>query len=436
MGTHVLLGLLLTTAGTGYFDNKNKALNAATYTNQAIKNYKNVLKLNGMEDKDTRELIGELNMAGKISDKETNLMLGYVNDIEKEYYEKKGFFGNAWANLTTKSGGFKPKEHVQKLEEATALYKKLAENVPIIHNAVYNSIDHLPKEGQTLFKANLPKITGVPAPKKFDSNFVGLQRDVNDPKFWRGEDLAELHNLDYDVNNYYDLIKAKTQGQVDVKDFESAILANRAEADRTNIRNTYLDTIRNVKANAITRGITQGSRAAAEMEAMRQTLEGRAKVTPQVYEQRAALVDKALRDDARAELTAYDRFEKLAQSMLTDSMSHYTSDVERYGQDILTNAQLYASDELLRGAYNALNDKMAGTYMEGQAAVNAARSSLDTSKNDEYAWMFDKLLSKNDGDIARTYSEMNNYLNYSYAQNSRYGFLTGQPATNYDLNKK
>lgn len=418
----VIGGLIIAGAGAAayfgdqYIDSATRETNYNRVTKRYVDEYKRVLKANGMEDKDTRELIGELNMAGVLKDSETKLMMGYVDDIEKKF-TKDGFI--------SPFGVHGKKAH----NEVQQLYKKLAENVPIIHNATYEASKVLP-DGGVAFRKQAPKLTGVAAPKYFDTNFEGTQREVDPVKLWSGQELADLHGIDYDVNNYYDLLKARNQAQVGLQTYRSDALANRENINNALEMTGYLDSIRNSKANAITKGITQGSRAASELLNMNTAFANKAKLQPEVAAQRLELVDKAIKDSAASEINAYNAFNKLAQHMSTDSMSLYANDTARFGQDHKLNADMYNADQRLRGIYSYVNDSMRGAQAEANAAVNAIRSGM-VDPNDEYAWIFNKLLSKNNNDAALAYSEMDNYLQHSYNAKSypgitRYDYLVGK----------
>lgn len=414
-----ILALLIGAAGGTIVGSSLKEGDRSKITKEYIDNYQAELKKRGMEDISTKELLGRLNQAGKISNEDLKIHTTTIEDIEKQAAKGGNMFGVNW--LGTRNKGH---------EDARRLYTTLAENIPAINEAAYVASDFLSGDASTLFKRELPKITGVPAPKYYNTNFSGEQLEVDPVKLWSGKDLADLHDIDYDTESLYDLVKGRTGAQVDLAQYKSGALGNAQELDQTKQRSSYLDTMRNIRAESITKGVTQGSRAAAELLGMSENFRARAENQPKVADERFKMVDAQIKADAQAKLTARNTFDKLAQAMSTDSLSLYASDTARFGQDHRTNADLYTADEGLRGMYSYVNGQMAGSQAEANAAVNLARAQVASGANDprdQYAWMFNAFLKGNDGNVQGAYSNMNDYLNRVYTSKNRYDYATTLP---------
>ena len=70
---------------------------------------------------------------------------------------------------------------------------------------------------------------------------------------------------------------------------------------------------------------------------------------------------------------------------------------------------MYRADQELRGQRAYTNGQMAGAYAQAQAAVNAAKANVRGAR-DEYAWVFDRFLGANNGDVMKARQDMDEYI--------------------------
>ena len=368
----------------------------------AYTDYKTTLKDNNY-DVDTKYLIQLLEGNGKITHKQAEEYIKLVDDAEKAYGNGHNWDDTFYDWSTSKKNHNKVKE----------LYSVLAEEVPEVATFAKQIADASPEEIRNSFYEGMPEIANAPAPAYLDTDFEGLQRDVKPVKLWSGQELADLHKLDYNPDTYYDLIKNSTEAQVDLANYTSDQLNNASMVDDTQSVTSYLDSIRNTKANAIASGATLGQRAANEVLANTETLNNYSNNQAAVAQERLATVDEALLANAQAKLTARQYFDSLAQSLANDSILLYANDTERFAQDLASNAEMYRADQELRGQRAYANGQMAGAYAQAQAAVNAARAGISSAR-DEYAWVFDRFLGANNGDVMKARQDMDKYIFSKY----------------------
>ena len=253
---------------------------------------------------------------------------------------------------------------------------------------------------------------------------IGKLRDVKPTHLYTGQEMADLHNLNYDPNSYYDLVKQSTSAALDAAKFSSEQMNQASMISDARDQASYLDAMRNQQAQAITSGATEGARAAADLLSMQGRDSAYAQNQANVAGQRRQAIDDFILRDAAAKLTARQQFENLAKSLSTDAAGLYLNDADRWGQDWLTNAEMYTADQGVLGQRIYANMKMAGDYAAAQASVNAARSAAQ-NQADEYAFILDRFLDRNDGKIYPAVQDMNNYISGQYTgRPTRYDYLT------------
>lgn len=377
------------------YDNKSTQSDTAY---DAYNSYKNTLDAVNY-DMDTKYLIQLLEMRNVITSKKAEEYIKLVDDAEKAYGNGHGWDDTFYDFSTNKKKHAKVKE----------LYDVLAANVPEVSAYAKKLAETTTEELKNSFYAAIPEIADVPTPSYLDTNFTGVQRDVKPVKLWSGQELADLHKLDYNPDTYYDLIKNSAEAQVDLANYTSDQLNNASMVDDTQNVTSYLDSIRNTKANAIASGATLGQRAANEVLANTEALNNYSNNQAAVAQERLATVDEAVLANAQAKLNARQYFDSLAQSLANDSILLYANDTERFAQDLASNAEMYRADQELRGQRAYANAQMAGAYAQAQAAVNAARNSMNATAN-EYAWILDRFIGANNGDVAAGYKDFDKYI--------------------------
>lgn len=299
----------------------------------------------------------------------------------------------------------------QTLKETAELYDLMAGYDDVIASYTGAS-SKLTAEGiGNAIRDNLPNITDAPAPQYFDTNIDPYQIDVEPAKIWTNQELADHHNINYDLNNYYDLIKQGTEANVKLGEYQSAQLANAALQDNTKANVSYLDSIRQNKANAMAEGATLGARAAQDLLANMNSVNTFADNQATTAQNRFNAVDAYLQADAQAKLQANNYFTKLASSLWNDSASLYYSDTDMSSQGYKTNATLHNADRELAGQNAYLNGQMAGNYKEAQAAINSSRASMDTNP---YLWVFERRLGANGNNIPDAVHFTNNLIYEGY----------------------
>lgn len=379
--------------------NKSAQSNTAYDSYSAYKNTLDAIDY----DMDTKYLIQTLEMRNVITSKQAEEYIKLVDDAEKAYGNGHGW-DDTFYNLSTNK-----KKHAKVKE----LYDVLAANIPEVAIYTKQLADTTTEELKNSFYDAIPEIADIPAPSYLDTNFTGVQRDVKPVKLWSGQELADLHKLDYNPDTYYDLIKNSAEAQVDLANYTSDQLNNASMVGDTQNVTSYLDSIRNTKANAIASGATLGQRAANEVLANTEVLNNYSNNQAAVAQERLATVDEALLANAQAKLTARQYFDSLAQSLANDSILLYANDTERFAQDLASNAEMYRADQELRGQRAYANAQMAGAYAQAQAAVNAARNSMKDSAN-EYAWILDRFIGANNGNVAAGYKDFDKYIFSKY----------------------
>ena len=252
-----------------------------------------------------------------------------------------------------------------------------------------------------------------------DVNFKGEQLEVDPVKLWTGQELADLHTLNFDPNSYYDLVKQGTSAGVDYSKYTSDQLAHAAGVDDTKNVTSYLDAIRNTKAESLAAGATLGARAANEILANTESINNYANNQSTVAQNRFNAVNDALLTDAQARLTAKSYYENLAKSLSNDSALLYANDTDRFGQEMLSNAEMYKADQELRGQRAYSNASMYANYVQAAANINAANAGMK-AQADEYAWVFDRFLGANNGDVPSAVKDFDQYIIGRYTGKNNY----------------
>lgn len=373
--------------------------------------YLDALDKAGLSNVNTEELLYDLEDKGLISKAEYKEALSTLKSFETVYGVN---------NVENASAG-----------EVMAYWLEDDKNRTKMHKLYETLSKAIPEFSQTLIDADsmqdyLSNFAGVnapgnaiayaPAPTYEDTSFKGYQMDVDPVKLWTGPELAEHHNIDYDPNLFYDLIKKGTTAEVDRAMFESALMNEASMVNDTANVTSYLDNIRNTRAEAISTGATAGAQAAAEVLHNKEAVNSYAQNQASVANARFNAVDNALLADAQAKVQANDYFSNLATTLGQDILTLYANDTSRYGQQVLSNSDLYKADQELRGqrAYN--NASMYANLIEANSAIAGYKQQAN-QLGDEYAWVFNNFLRANNGDYYKAYVDMDGYLNSRYFGN-------------------
>ena len=341
------------------------------------KKYEQLLKEYNLSDVPAESIITEMNDRGLIDYSDYEKLNSLIADSEKQYSKDGNYsFSDFLYALAHRASSH---------EGIADLYDNLSNNISKLGFAT--NIDDPDKFiedlGNSLTATN--PIT-VPAPSYLDTAFDNYQREIDPVKLWTGQELADLHDINYDPNYYYDLVKQGTSAEANRALYESAVLNNQSLQDDVRSMASYLDSIRNSRSAAINSGITAGAQAVNDVLSNVSAFSDYAAAQGKTANNRLSAVNDALLSDAQAKLTARNYFDQLAQSLATDSAGLYANDTSRFGQDWLSNAEFYTADQELRGQRAYSNANMFGNYMNAQAKIRNTQANAN-AQNTEYAYV-------------------------------------------------
>ena len=253
----------------------------------------------------------------------------------------------------------------------------------------------------------------VPAPAYLDTSFDNYQREVAPLKLWTNKELADYMNIDFDFDNILKDYEKAAQAKVDYSTWLSDLAANNSEREDAYNQTSYLDAIRNVKSDAIIKGMSNGARAAAEVVANKEAIKNKVSEQQKAATQRFETMNDSLLERAQAAINTRDTYQSLAKDLGTNVDALYNNDVARRGQDLLTNANLYAADETLRSNRMAQNNLMSAMYNAASAQSKAAANSKE-----DPLWYFKNIsMPANDYDFGKA---INDYIDLGYTQATGY----------------
>lgn len=252
----------------------------------------------------------------------------------------------------------------------------------------------------------------IPAPAYLDTSFDRYQKEVAPLKLYSNKELAELYDLDYDYNNILKDYEAGAQADVDYSNYVSNLAGFLGERDNVTNMTSYLDSIRNVKSEAINKGISNGARAAAEVLANKEAIQNKTQANQEVALNRFELMNDSLLNRAEAALNATNVYNDLAKNLWNTGATLYANDVNRRGQDLLTNANILSADENLRSNRQAQNNLMAAMYNNYSAQNRAANGGVNNTD-----WLFHNVyMPAADGNLRVALS---NFIGDQYSQQTR-----------------
>lgn len=383
-----------TALGAGYSIIKNSA-NPYIYDTRQNTEYKvgNNQYLNSYTYSD---LLREVYKRGNITDQEYKDASGYFSKLDKQAVGNSGagveIFGFplfGWVDGTTQR---QKDAIVHVFDEIGKFSDDFAYR---IKNLTYKS----PKEIGDAIRSGAPSIAGAKKPEYFDESFNPEEIDEDPVHLWTNPELAELYDMNYDKQHYYDQIKAATGAQVDLDRYGNEQALTALNSGDTRLQASYLDSIRNNRSAAIAKGATAGAQAAADVLTNLENIQNYS-ANQAAYAQNAwENIGQDLRTDAQANLTARNYFDQLAGNLMDKSAKYYASDNARLRAQREANGSIFASEaDKVRGIMNA-NAQMEANYIQANAAINAVRAGVQARAN-EYAWLFENALEANGGDVA------------------------------------
>ena len=376
------------------------------------KNYQKVVKDNNLDSLSTRDIIEDLWSGGVIDEQTYKKSLQRIDELEAQDPDNLSW-SSFWGHVTNSPGTYR---------EGVELYKTIATYAPYLNSTKAQDYDSLVKAVNNSFYTSLPTIADAPTPQYLDTMFEGTQVEVTDPKKWTAGELAELHNINYDMDYYYDLIKEGTEANIGVGEYTNRQLEALVNSQETKNVTSYLDSIRNAKAEALANGATSGARAAAEILANSEAIAANSQTQAQLANNKAQNMDALLQADAEAKLSARQYFDQIARSLTTDATNLYTYDVDRYNQELLTNADLYTADQTLRGARLLANAEMWAAQQQANAEIAANRSAMQ-AESDQYSWLFNNALRAYGGDTNKALHFVDDYIFKTYQGTNRTAYM-------------
>lgn len=333
--------------------------------------------------------------------------LGYLNgdtykDAMKAYSKLKSYDYDV--------GKLRNKER----ESLINMYDQLYKGDDNFRNEINKYYANLTDADKMAFLDNvISSSASVPAPAYLDTSFDNYQREVAPLKLWTNKELADYMNIDFDFDNILKDYEKAAQAKVDYSTWLSDLTANNSEREDAYNQTSYLDAIRNVKSDAIIKGMSNGARAAAEVVANKEAIKNKVSEQQKAATQRFETMNDSLLERAQAAINTRDTYQSLAKDLGTNVDALYNNDVARRGQDLLTNANLYAADETLRSNRMAQNNLMAAMYN----AASAQSKATANSKEDPL-WYFKNIsMPANDYDFGKA---INDYIDLGYTQATGY----------------
>lgn len=404
----VAMLLLMAATSGGMIYSAAKGVSEGKLEN-SYEQYKKVIKHNNLDSLSTKDIIEDLWQGGVIDEREYKNSLRTIDKLEDTAPSGTKTFKELWQSVFTS-----PRTQ----NEGAELYKLIAANAQYLNSNKAKSYDDLVKAVNDSFYTGLPTIADAPTPQYLDTMFAGTQVDVADAKKWTAPELAELHNINYDMEHYYDLIKQSAEADVDLGAYTNRQLDTLANSQDTKNVTSYLDSIRNAKAEALANGATMGAKAAAEVLANSDAIASQANTQAKLANTKAKNMDSLLQADAGAHLSARQYYDQLARSLVTDATNLYTYDVDRYGQELLTNAELYKADQNLRGARLLANAEMFKAQQDANSQIAAKKAAIQ-KESDEYSWLFNTALRAYDGDTNKAFHLVDDYIFRRYTETDR-----------------
>ena len=255
---------------------------------------------------------------------------------------------------------------------------------------------------------------GAPAPTYF-SDIEPWQRNVEPLKHYTNDELAEIYGLDYNWNNIKERLDNAAEAKVKYSDWAAGLIANAVERDNNVTLANYLDSIRDIKSEALQTGVSNGARAAAEVLSNINTLNTKVAANHDAATNRFETMSDALLDRASTDINAMKTYDQLAQVLSNAGTNLYANDVGRRGADTEFNANVLSSDYLLKGARLGLNARMKAAYDSASAVASAYKNSAMQGLN----YFKDVTLPAMNYDFN---AALNNYIQMADAQN--YGYLS------------
>lgn len=382
MMTGLLVGTLIAAGLIGAGAAVDNTARNSYAAKEAQQNLKSIVKdSDTLKNLDLDKLIDQAYILNKITAEDKAKYLNLLKDFDDTYN-----FGSVWSGKTK--------------DEIVRLYGVLSDIAPEIETVLNN---YAGIDVKNALVSSMPDIAGAPGYTAFDVNFKSPVADLEaEPlKWWGGKELAEHHDLQWDLDTMYNAVKEGTAQQVVADTYASNALNNASlRGDHLN-EVSYLSSLRDSKSDAITSGATAGARAANEILGIVNSTNDYSESQADVANNRWTTVQQALLNDANAAVTANNAYANLGKNIFDNIEYLYANDVDRRGAELTAYADLYAADQALRGSYEQANASMAAEQAQANANIANARNSMYDASN-KYSWLWDRLYGAN---IEQGYNE-------------------------------
>ena len=343
----------------------------ATYSNQTYKDVIESLHNQGYEVQDPITQIESMQRLGLITDKDYELGIKYFEKYKKREGKDTNIFEKGWDAFkdlfSGTSGSAEQAQALKNIAEASLHYE-------------YPNANNVEEWLETVTSNALNGIAPPRYQAMLDPN--ADQLPVPNAKWYTGQEMADLFNINYDPNYYYDLLKKSTEAQVTAQDFKNEQAIANSMADDAVSRNQYLQSIDNTKADAVIKGSTLGARMANELLANANAANTYATNQANVYNQALTDIQPLIQKNALAKETANKYFNQNVFSPIGENIEKlYYDDIVNRGAYLNYNANQYAAALAANGQIAQANAAMDAAY---QTAVGQA-----TATANEYKYVYD-----------------------------------------------
>lgn len=381
-----------------------------TNTKDSFNQMQTAFKNNGLDGVTFEQLIAEAYNQGYITKDQYKKYKPIATDAANivDYYKDQASHDDVWdfiTDYTSNVAGTFSKKYGKTGQE---FYNLMTEFAPrFIKERTNGNIT-----GESIANAMLsgtPNYT-VTAPNYLDLPDLPELQDVDLVKRWTGPELAELHEIPYDIAEYYDALKQGNEAAVDYARYQNAQANEASMFGDTENQANYLDSIRNTRADAIANGATLGAKYANELLANKEAISNYSGAQQDVASQAMSVLESPINADARTMTSTREYFDKLALNIEDVINQLYYNDTVRFGQDWLNNATRYRSGIDEYGNILNANANMYANYVQNKAAADAANA-RNRAQADDYAFLFDNvLMPRNNYNPNAAYYDMVDYL--------------------------
>lgn len=391
MSIGTIIGLLAAGAATTFDIGNLSRVKTREQTTKAFNDMQKAFKEYGLGNVDFKQLIAEAYDQEYITEEQRHKFDTMAKEAESilKYYDDQSKHESLWdrftdnlayfTNVFDKKYGKTGREFYEFMTSYAPEFVKFKTNGEITGESIANAM-----------LSGTPNYT-VTAPNYLDLPDLPEIQDVDPVKRWTGPELAEFHEIPYDIAEYYDALKQGNEAAVDYANYQNA-QANEASmfGDTENHAN-YLDSIRNTRADAIANGATLGAKYANELLANKEAISNYSGAQQDVASQAMSVLESPINADARTMTSTREYFDKLALNIEDVINQLYYNDTVRFGQDWLNNATRYRSGIDEYGNILNANANMYANYVQNKAAADAANA-RNRAQADDYAFLFDNVL--------------------------------------------